>query len=253
MRRQTDTTQQKGFTAIEIAMVASVIAILALLILPLFRTRSDEAKLVAARDELQSLAKALLLVEADTGHAFRLQDLDNGITASGGGGVVRPGIDVPVVWSGSNPTLTGVPWVTMNDTERTKLLPASGSSASLIGASFWRGPYISFQKSLPYAFLKAARPEMFVDLGGPIYDVTGGRSYPYPGGGVTDDSDDRIPIDPWGGPYLFVNLAETGYGPRLIYSMGPDGLPGDATPPYVYTSKRLGGDLGNGDDIEYIF
>jgi len=254
MRRHLPTTTHpKGFTAIEIAMVASVIAILALLILPLFRSRSEEAKLTAARDELQSLAKALLLTEADTGHFYRTQDLDNGPTASDASGIIRTDIDVPIVYSGVNPDLTDVPWVTLTTQQRNRLIPAVGNTNQIVGSSVWRGPYISFQKSVPYSFLKAANPELFVDLGGPMYDVTGARSFPYPGGGVIDAPADRIPVDPWGAPYLFINLSETGYGPRLLYSMGPNGLPGDNTPPYLYSSYRTGGDLGLGDDMEYIF
>ena len=69
--------QEQGFTAVEIAMVATVIAILALLILPLFRTRTEEAKITAARDDMRSLAIAQMAAMADTGYYFRPQDLDN--------------------------------------------------------------------------------------------------------------------------------------------------------------------------------
>ena len=58
--------KSSGFTAMEITMVATIIAIIALLILPLFRARTDEAKEVAARDEIDSIVKAEVLVNADT-------------------------------------------------------------------------------------------------------------------------------------------------------------------------------------------
>ena len=68
---------ERGFTAIEIAMVATVIAILSLIVLPLFRNRVDEAKIAAARADLASLMKAEMVAQADTGYYFRLEDLDN--------------------------------------------------------------------------------------------------------------------------------------------------------------------------------
>jgi type II secretory pathway pseudopilin PulG len=239
---------------VEIAMVASVIAILALLILPLFRNRSDEAKLVAAQDELQSLAKALLLAEADTGQLFRLQDLDNGTTIADAAGDIRPDLDIPIAWSDFR-AVGEIPWVTLSEVQRNRLFPPTGTSA--VGASYWRGPYVSFQRSITYIELFNLRGWVFYSNGGPIYNVhptTGG--YPAPGGGLYDANEDRIPVDPWGSPYIFINLAETGYGPRLLYSMGPNGIPGNtANPnqPGPYYSSLTGGELGTGDDLQFIF
>ncbi len=158
--------------------------------------------------------------------------------------------------AGLDPALVNIPWVTLNDTQRTKLVPPSGGGAVLVGTSYWRGPYLAFQKSIDYGRLRNASSALLLDQGGPIYDVTVARGYPAPGGGVIDSDADRIPTDPWGSPYIFINLSETGYGPRLLYSTGPDGLPGVGQPPISgasYHSKRTGGQLGQGDDLEYIF
>lgn len=246
MRRQMHPpTQEKGFTAIEIAMVASVIAILALLILPLFRNRAEDAKLAAAHDELQSLAKALILVKADTGHYFRLQDLDNGTLTTD-----NPDAGVPFVWSGVNAGNPNIPWVTLTAAERLRLISTASNPSLAIGTSGWRGPYISFQKSIPFGTLHAQAVAqglaLFTDIDplAPIYVREDGG----------DHADDRIPIDPWGSPYLFINLSETSYGGHnYLYSTGPNGLPGDGTPPYLYYSVHTGGKLGTGDDIEYTF
>ncbi len=241
---------ETGFTAVEIAMVASVIAILALLILPLFRKRTDEAKLVAARDELQSLAKAMILVEADTDRTFRLQELGQS--------------DVP----------TGAFYRTLTADERARLTaPVAGSGTGEVGATFWRGPYIAFQKSISVNDLKntttTRRPYMFSDQGGPIYYVD------------NNDNDLRIPIDPWGSPYIFLDYrdtsfrtalrndygVETSYNQRVMYSLGPDGIPGSlgvnpggftTTDPFYYMVPyriNQGGVLGNpnSDDLEFIF
>ena len=255
MRRHESTKQNAGFTSVEIAMVASVIAIIALLILPLFRNRSEEAKLVAAQDELQSLAKALLLVEADTGQLFRLQDLDNAQSASDALGTIRPGFDVPIAWSDFR-GVGFIPWITLSEAQRIRLLPPTSGGGATVGASYWRGPYLAFPRSTTYQILFTQRPWVFNSNGGPIYNVTAADGYPAPGGGVIDDPQDRFPIDPWGSPYIFINLAETGYGPRLLYSMGPNSIPGNTTNPLApgpYDSRFTGGELGTGDDIEYIF
>lgn len=253
-----------GFTAIEIAMVASVIAVLAVLIIPLFRDRSEEAKSVAARDELQSLHKALALAEADTGKLFRLQDLDNGIVGSNAG-IISPDVHVPIAtWN-----------ATLLESVRSAMVPPTGSAPRLIGASYWRGPYIAFQKSVTYGFIRAStasggRPYLLRSNSpdGPIYDITGANANGFvstTSGTVFDSDDDRMPVDPWGNPYILISLAETGYGPRLLYSMGPDGLPGpnpsvaltDPTNALHYFSWRTGGQglLGypGSDDLEYVF
>ena len=48
-------TPRRGFTAVEMASVVTVIAILALLILPLFQRQTDEARITAAADVLDAL------------------------------------------------------------------------------------------------------------------------------------------------------------------------------------------------------
>lgn len=247
---RTPRTSPHGFTAVEIAMVASVIAILALLILPMFRNRSEEAKSVAARDELQSLAKALLLAQADTGRYFRLQDLDNGLASA----LDRPDINVPITDA----------FDTLTENQRFQLVQPSG--AVQLGASYWRGPYISFQKSITLGQLLAARPYLFrnqaqpaIPFQGPIWSAhsTSGTGFPKSGnvyGAVFDPNADRIPVDPWGSPYLFI--AETQYGGhRMLFSMGPNGIPGNTTTPTDPTRYYPPpvGELGTGDDIQYIF
>ncbi len=45
---------------------------------------------------------------------------------------------------------------------------------------------------------------------------------------VYDSPDNLIPIDPWGNPYLFFPPSgETNYTNAVIYSMGPNGAPGN--------------------------
>ena len=117
--------------------------------------------------------------------------------------------------------------------------------------------------------LRFDRDYFFSDNDGPIYYV-----------GAEDDNQ-RIPVDPWGSPYILLDFrdslfrtalldtfgVETSYRQRVIFSLGPDGIPGsfdvngagfDSTDPFYYMVPfRLnqGGVLGDpdSDDLEFIF
>ena len=239
---------EQGFTAVEIAMVATVIAILALLILPLFRTRTEEAKRTAALDDMRSLAIAEMAAFADTGYYFRLQDLDN--TQQ-----VRQPIlsdrDVPVaVWNGA-----------LSQQQRSSLMAT------------WKGSHISLPKYATYEFLTstppAGKPYLFQSAsgeGGAIMDMKS-RSIALDGGTplVNDDAlEDKMPIDPWGNPYLFFGTGrrnelspaqESDYGTAVVYSLGPDGQAGNGRGYDSYLYVRENGLLGEtgSDDLVFEF
>ncbi len=242
--------KRRGFTAVEIAMVASVIAILALLVLPVFRQRSEEARIAAAQDEVSSLTKALLLVEADMpggGFLPRLNDLDNRSyqedPASADGSAVN--LEPPRArWVAGTGGVPGA-FVQVND--------ADFNIAYSTVIQNWQGPYIAVKNSINLNELEALFPDLtFDDGGGPIQIFNGT-------GGIDEFSqfDDRYPIDPWGTPYLLFGPDETVYNVRAIYSLGPDGIPGPI--PGINTATnhydRRNGVLGypGSDDIESIF
>jgi prepilin-type N-terminal cleavage/methylation domain-containing protein len=272
----------RGFTAIEITAVATIIAILAMLIIPLLRERVDETRLTAARSDLKELANVQMLARADTGFFFRLQDLDN--TAE------------------FNPDLRGVddqkldiflPHATWNEEFVRDGNGAQVQRQLMASGEKWKGPYISFNNSQTQAEMVALFPELFwgaqppglpVIEGGPIF-IT---SYDfYTGGGVTVAAaeKDRMPLDPWGNPYIFFAperifdstqplpagvdvppiisstagpASETDYKSAVIYSLGPDGLPGNMrprTPPFDLFRDSLMGETNDpdSDDLEIIF
>ncbi len=233
--------RRRGFTAVEIAMVATVIAILALLILPIFRKRTDEAKLAAANDELQSLAKAILIIESDLdGFQPRLQDLDNieRNTAT----ISNVTLDPPIAeW---NRTLGFAidGFTVVADTRPTVI-------------QNWRGPYIAFRRADSVQNIVAIYGlNITYTNGGPIYVV--GDDGPNYNGSVSDDAaNDRYPLDPWNSPYLFYGR-ETDFNVRYLVSMGPNGVPGDGVggPPNPFQRPGTGGaELGTGDDLVFPF
>jgi general secretion pathway protein G len=59
------TARQNGFTLIEIMVVVVILGILAALVVPKIMSRPDEARVVAARQDIGALAQALKLYRLD--------------------------------------------------------------------------------------------------------------------------------------------------------------------------------------------
>ncbi len=235
--------KRAGFTAIEIAMVATIIAILALIILPLFRKRAEEAKVTAALDDMRGLRDALILANAETSLWFRTQDLDN--TSTYNSPPLEPDKEVPIAsW---NEALTFSQRLTLANEEK------------------WQGPYVSAPRFLYLAQINPDFPQL-----PPDYDlIYTDKRYLFRNNGgpilsLYDDSEyDKLPSDPWGNPYLFFGIgkldpdsaAESSYSDCVIFSVGPNGVPGNqitgGTNPYYYT--RSAGILGTGDDLALYF
>lgn len=253
-----------GFTAVEIAMVAAVIAILSLIVLPIFRNRVEEAKISAAKADLNALMKAQMVVKADIDAYARLEDLDNvellGYTAAPAGGVDK---EVPY-FKYVKPVDGGVPADT-----RQILTPAQRQQlAGQPNMPNWKGPYIAFQNSITHQNLTSIVNinNMLASASGndplaPIQDVTGN--------GFTDHDNNRYPIDPWGNPYFF--FAPTGnssnpanpnneFPTAAIYCLGPNGAPGDGSGgaasfrrEFTLTNPTSDGRLGADDDLMVEF
>lgn len=232
----------KGFTAIEIVMVATVIAIIALLILPLFRSRTDVARLVAAQDELDSIVKAATLASADTGNWFRLNDMDNSTLYNDP--LVDPATEVPIAFW--NRTLSAAERQSLSTSEK------------------WQGPYMAFKKTTTLGELIAANYPALWRNGGPIFHIGNGGAAPNAALGANDSNDDRYPVDPWGSPYIFFapgrlnnpnsGLTESTFGNGAVYSLGPNGVPGNLTGTVTAQDfLRERGIIGTGDDLKVIF
>jgi general secretion pathway protein G len=261
--RQFRTRRASGFTAIEITAVATIIAILALILIPIMRNRVEEAKVVAAKDDMQSIEKAMTLSFADTGKYVRIQDL------------TRPRADPEIV---GNPAAAGyaleiarVPQAVWNRELFESEIPAM--------ARTWTGVQISIHRFELIQRIEEAQPYLFSNGvqtgGGPIlfFDPDDIDNAAAAGLGAI-----RYPTDPWGNPYIFFgpgqatdravedgtlrglkpnySVPETNFSTAIVYSLGPDGRPGfatDVTNPldYFRQTGALGAD--GSDDISREF
>jgi prepilin-type N-terminal cleavage/methylation domain-containing protein len=271
MRKRSQRTCERGFTAIEITMVATVIAILALIVIPIFRARVDEAKIAAAQSDLSSFMKAEQLVQADTGFYVRLEDLDNVMNSD-----PEP---LPPNWTGitiETPPVVFLPGYNPDGSDRIQTpwgltrIEWHGLAGSLALPKF-KGPYTAITRAIPYGELRAGGSILLRSSHGfqyaPIRDLPqGGSNPPLRDGQLFDSVDNRIPADPWGNPYLFFPASgETTFNYSSIISMGPNGLPGDGNGPtnvreaYLREfSPTLSPNnperwLGRGDDLEKRF
>ncbi len=253
-----------GFTAIELSAVASIIVILALILIPIVRNRVATARLVAAEDDMKTIETAQVMAHADTGYFFRLSDLDN------------PTPSPTAIGTANDPT----PQAYWN-----RVLAGSDPARVALARS-WQGPYTTFNrtKSLPVGTLVGASPPvstMFRQVApaggpaagtGPILVIT------------TEVQDGRVthPVDPWGSPYVFFGpepdapptgstqfygnvpgvirseATESNFGLSVIYSLGPNNLPGSNANPqaenfYRRLVPRPGVDIGTDDDLVRVF
>jgi general secretion pathway protein G len=86
--------QNRGFTLIEIMVVVVILGVLAALVVPKVMSRPDEARIVAARQDIASLAQALKLYRLDN---RRYPTTEQGLPAL----VSKPSLaPVPDSWKG---------------------------------------------------------------------------------------------------------------------------------------------------------
>jgi len=263
--------RRAGFTAIEVTAVATIIAILALILIPIVRTRVEESKKVAAQDDMAGIEKAEEMAYGYTNHYFRLQDLN------------RPeptDEEIQGFKAGTNATAA----FKIPDAYWDRSLLQSSETSYLVDN--WKGPYYQFHHSAAVGDLARQSQGNGFYFHGDNQLVTNGKgpilllakdeidwlNPPGSGGAISGDPNKstlrQYPVDPWGNPYLFFGSGAMSpfegmpeapfpfpYPTAAVYSMGPDGMPGSQTatnvkPEYYF---REGNVLGTGDDLKREF
>lgn len=242
--RWTPPRRRRGFTAIELTAVASIIAILALILVPILRGRLANARVVATNDDMRSIEIAMMLANAENQLFFRLSDLDN------------PQNEVPLaLWN-------------------QPLDPVTNSNVFAAMSATWNGPYMTYNdgRFVTLAQLDASFPLMRRVEGGagsgPILLLNqSGLTDPLTSL-LRDELGQRHPVDQWQSPFLFFApepfganagsiavTTESFFAVAAVYSLGPDRLPGDLQNPQAQHFFRESGVLGNpnSDDLIRIF
>lgn len=128
-RREHFGTNQSGFTAAEIITVVAIIAILALIVIPKFWSRTEEARIARAKEEMARFSDAESLAFADTGFYVYLGNLHGSEQLTN---------TILTTWSYQN-------WI--NAPYAQQVDPQIGSGYTITTVKTWKGPYITIQPS----------------------------------------------------------------------------------------------------------
>ncbi len=224
-----------GFTIIELLIAVIIIGILVAIIVPILANRASDARLAAARTDLDALMTAQQHAAIDTGYFYRLYVLDD---VRDGDGVspdvnqdVVDGVDDEQLRTAGNPRSL---FILTSTGEMLDATTANQKYQSMIDneTNFnWNGPYVNIAK----------------------------KSKP-----TIDQPPAGMPLDPWGQPYMLFTIKGWMHEPDgyiattwtdgtsalafdrpTVLSRGPDGSPGDGSRPIGDPERQF----GKGDDL----
>lgn len=256
---------RRGFSAVELVAVSTIIAILSMILVQSLQNHVEKARLARVYTDLGEIRDIESLIFAQTSRFARLQDLDNTEIYTTDTTAALMNVEVPgLFYSPAVEDVTADPLIELDPTD--DVINRFRSTIS----KKWTGPYTNFTEYITMKEIESDMSWLLSTNGGPIfYDTEIGA------GTVEDVEDDRYPLDPWGSPYIFVpryhidtaaGVDDVVIGGR-VYSMGPDGYPGDANrffdgtdasvDPEDYLPRDINGDgdLGadGSDDIMFEF
>lgn len=245
------TGRASGFTMVELLIAIVIIGILVTIIVPVLSNRASEARIAAAKADMEAIANAESQIALDTGYLVRFHVIDDSGAVGDGLGSDNVLDVIDSIRDEEQNVSAGNPDLIFLDAKTGAFLPDTlydrvdvDNGPERFG---WRGPYANFQRKAK-----------------PTTPFAPGLEWVY-----------GAPLDPWGNPYfLFVSGIQSGTTPdrglwvnevngsldvnftyagynvtaqnfdrTTIISLGPDGIPGSGTV----------NDLGTGDDLVRAF
>ena len=244
-----------GFTMVELLIAIVIIGILTAIIVPVLSNRAADARIAAAKADMEAIANAQSQAALDTGYIYRLHVLDDSGAVGDGVGngaateVVDSIRDEDVHTDASQPYrifLDAKTGIVLPDPAATTMFNRVENNPENFG---WRGPYVNYHRKLSLTASAAGSDWVsgapLDPWGNPYFLFVGGLS---DGTGNTGGWIDERAISGNGEPsatftYQGSSSDATGFDRHTLLSLGPDGLPGSATNPT----------LGSGDDLIRAF
>ncbi len=151
--------EQKGFTLIEVIVVAGIIAVLAGILVPLIFKEIDESKISRAAADVRSISSALIVMKKDTGNWPVSVSCTPNTTLLVGAGTV------PSVAAG----VTG--WVTTNQINYNDYFL---NDAQECWPTTWKGPYMATVSMDPWGHSYITNGDSMLLAGTAIWILSAG-------------------------------------------------------------------------------
>jgi general secretion pathway protein G len=152
---------RKGFTLIEVIVVAAIIAILAGILVPMIFNQIDEAKISRAQGDVKSISSAIMVFRKDTGQWPNRTD-----PATAASNTVK-------VLSSTGAALTPALNWTAPDANLIDYL--GGANTLLYPTAFWKGPYMASVDADPWGNTYLVGAKNFEDITGkPVWVISAG-------------------------------------------------------------------------------
>jgi general secretion pathway protein G len=152
----------KGFTLIEVIVVAGIIAVLAGILVPLIFKEIDESKSARAKADVRSISSALIVLKKDTGQWPINAGCTPAVTllhGSGPNGAILPTINAGIGWDTTSPNT----YMNYISTDDNGCWPAT-----------WKGPYIAWVNADPWGREYITNADQFLAAAGPIWILSAG-------------------------------------------------------------------------------
>ncbi|MDP2156617.1 MAG: type II secretion system protein GspG [Nitrospirota bacterium] len=149
--------EQKGFTLIEVIVVAGIIAILAGILVPLIFKEIDESKISRASADVKSISTAMLVFKKDTGQ-WPITSTCAATTTM-------------LMGAGTLPTLTGAGWNSGVVDVFENYLSQDDNGC---WPTTWKGPYMAFVNADPWGRSYIINADSLLTATSPIWLLSAG-------------------------------------------------------------------------------